>query len=187
MKEEVLKVVEQLKNGKTILYPTDTIWGIGCDATNEKAIERIFEIKKRDKSKSLIVLVDSDRMLDNYLKEIPEMAWDIIDFVTKPTTIIYDSPRNFPSNLLAQDGSLAIRMVKEGFCHNLIKAFGKPIVSTSANISGEPSATTIEKVNEEIKRNVDFIVNLSQFNTLDNQPSSILKLSNNGEIKIIRK
>ena len=147
-----------LKEGKTLLYPSDTIWGLGCDATNAAAVEKIFDIKNRPSSKSLIVLVSNDGMLERYVKAVPEIAWEIIDNTNKPTTIVYPEAKNLAPNLIAEDGSIAIRIVKEGFCHRLIHQFNRPLVSTSANISGSPSPLTFEDIEEQITSKVDAIV-----------------------------
>ena len=128
------KALEILKNGGVILYPTDTIWGIGCDATNVEAINKIFEIKKREKTKSMIILVESERRLQD-LVDVPEMAWQIIDLSEKPVTIVYENPKNLPKEILAEDGSIGIRLVKDDFCKKLISKLNKPLVSTSANFS----------------------------------------------------
>ncbi len=186
MNEQVEKCIKILKNGGVILYPTDTIWGLGCDATNEEAVKKIYQIKQREDSKSLITIVSSDTMLQKYVDEVPEIAWDLLDLATKPTTIIYDNARLLASNTIADDGSIGIRMIKEGFCNKLVHKFNKPIVSTSANISGNPSPIKFSDIEEEIKSNVDCIIDPS----LDNGAaiaSSIIKLKNNGEITIIRK
>ena len=187
MKELIHNTVEALKAGKTILYPTDTIWGIGCDSTNKKAVEKIYKIKKRDKSKSLLVLVDSEQMLNRYLKNIPEVAWDIIDYAEKPTTIIYDESSNLIVNeVKAQDGSLGVRVVKDEFCQKVIQRLKAPLVSTSANLSGEPSPKSYKDISEELKSNIDFIVEHRQKENMNNASSSIIKLSENGAVKVIR-
>ena len=186
MKEEIQKCIEVLKAGGIILYPTDTVWGLGCDATNEKAVAKIFEIKQREDSKSLITIVSSDGMLQRHVNEVPELAWDIIDLATKPTTIIYQNAKNLAKNCIAKDGSIGIRLIKEGFANQLVHRFNKPIISTSANISGESTPSIFNKISDTIKTKVDFVVN-SQFDTGIKQPSSILKLNLNGEIEILRK
>lgn len=186
MKEEIQKCVKTLKNGGIILYPTDTVWGLGCDATNETAIAKIFELKKREDAKSLITIVSSDAMLQRYVEEVPELAWDIIDLATKSTTIIYSKGKNLATNSIAKDGSIGIRLIKEGFANQLVHRFNKPIISTSANISGEPTPLNFNEISTNLKKQVDFVVN-SQFDTGSKQASSILKLALNGEIKVIRK
>ena len=186
MREEIQDSIEVLKSGGLILYPTDTVWGIGCDATNNEAVKKIYQLKQRQDSKSLIVLVANDAMLNKHVKNVPELAWDIIDIANKPTTIIYNEPINFAQNIIAKDNSIAIRMIKDGFAHQLVYKFRKPIVSTSANISGFSTPLTFEEIPAQIKENVDFIVN-SKFDTSNKKPSSLIKLGNNGEIEIIRK
>jgi L-threonylcarbamoyladenylate synthase len=184
--EQVQKCVEIIKQEGIILYPTDTIYGLGCDATNEKAIQRIYELKKRPSNKSFIVLLHSESQLNRYVKEVPPVAYDLLDCVDKPTTIIYPNAINLPKLLLAEDGSLGIRIVKEGFAHQLMRKINVPLVSTSANFSGEPSAAWLEDIHPEIVKSVDFVVNLPQHRaTL--KASSIIKLQVSGEISIIRK
>jgi L-threonylcarbamoyladenylate synthase len=186
MKQEIHKCIEVLKAGGIILYPTDTVWGIGCDATNETAVQKIYDLKKRADSKSLIVVVANDRMLNYHVKDVPELAWDIIDIANKPTTIIYQDAKNLAKNVIASDNSIAIRMIKEGFSHQLAFNYRKPIVSTSANISGSSTPISFSEISNEIKKNVDFIVN-TEFDTGNRKPSSLLKLGLNGDIEIIRK
>ncbi len=184
---EIKNCNEVLKNGGTILYPTDTVWGIGCDATNAAAVEKVFAIKNRHAAKSLIVLVSDDAMLNKCVKEVPAMAWDILEHVTKPTTIIYPNGINVAKNVLAEDGSIAIRMIKEPFCNKLIHQFNKPIVSTSANISGETPPASFNDVDDKIKNAVDYVVNYRQPEKKNIRASSIIKIGINGEIEIIRK
>lgn len=186
MQEEINKAIEVLRNGGIILYPTDTIWGLGCDATNEKAVERIFEIKERNDSKSLIILIDNPNKLSRYVKEIPEVADELIDCATSPLTIIYPEGINLAKNTLAEDKSVGIRIVKHPFCEALIRKFGKPIVSTSANISGEPTPMNFNQISERILSKVDYVVNLHDSNLSTGKASNIIKLKTNGEFKIIR-
>ena len=185
MKEEIQKCIKVLNDGGIILYPTDTLWGIGCDATNEEAVKRVYKFKQREDSKNMIVLVANDGMLEKYVKEVPELTWDIIDIAEKPTTIIYENGKNLAKNVLAENGSIAIRLIKEGFAHQLAYNFRKPIVSTSANISETPTPLSFDEVSNEIKEHVDFIVD-SKFDTGNKQPSSILKLGIKGDVEIIR-
>jgi len=185
MKTIINEALEVLKNGGVILYPTDTIPGLGCDATNKEAVSNIFELKNRPSQKSMILLVNSDSMLQKYVSEVPEMAWDIIDLSEKPTTIIYPKGINLPDICLADDGSIGIRMVKIGYLNELIQKLGKPLVSTSANFSGEPSPSKMEEINPLLAKKVDFIVNLTSESK--NNASAIIKLELNGEFKIIRK
>ncbi|MCB9195655.1 MAG: threonylcarbamoyl-AMP synthase [Flavobacteriales bacterium] len=174
-----------LKNGGVILYNTDTIPGLGCDATDATAIERIFDIKNRPANKSLIVLVANDGMLQRYVEEVPEVAWDIIDFTDKPTTIIYPRGKNLAQSAMAEDGSIGIRVIKEGPLHQLIMRLGKPLVSTSANLSGDPSPQNLSEISHEIISKVDLVVDLPTNKT--HKASSIIKIELNGEFKIIRK
>ncbi|MCO6498773.1 MAG: threonylcarbamoyl-AMP synthase [Vicingus serpentipes] len=186
MKSEIQKCIEVLKAGGIILYPTDTVWGIGCDATNEKAVQKVFEIKQRDDTKSLIVLVANDAMLNNHVKDVPELAWDLIDISISPTTIIYDGAKNLAKNVIAQNGSIAIRMVKDNFCHQLVYNYRKPIVSTSANISKFPTPLTFDQIPSSIKDKVDHIVN-PNLEYGNQKPSSLIQLGLNGSVKILRK
>lgn len=187
MNEEVTKALEILKKGGIILYPTDTIWGIGCDATNFEAVKRIYQIKKREDSKSMLVLMENPALLDRYVEEVPEIAWDLIEITTTPLTIIYQKAKNLALNLLASDGSIGIRFTKEEFTSELLKRFRKPIVSTSANISGEKSSGFFYEISDEIKNQVDYIVEYRQNDLIPHNPSSIIKLGLGGKIEIIRK
>lgn len=186
MNEEIKKAAQVMYEGGVILYPTDTIWGIGCDATNEEAVKRVYEIKKRADNKAMIVLLDNAVKLDFYVRDVPEVAWDLIELSEKPLTIIYDNARNVASNLIAQDGSLAIRITREKFSGELCKRFRKALVSTSANISGGKSPRNFSEISEEIKKQVDYIVEYRQYETSNPKPSSIIKLSASGVVKIIR-
>ena len=186
IKEEVRRASQVMKEGGVILYPTDTVWGIGCDATNPEAVKRIYEIKRRTDSKAMLVLVDSQAKVQFYVKEVPNVAWDLIDLATKPLTIIFDGARNLAENLLAEDGSVGIRVTNEDFSKQLCFHFRKAIVSTSANISGQPSAAVFSEISEEIKNSVDYIVNYRRNDTRRSKPSSIIKLGSKGEVKIIR-
>ncbi|GAB6007935.1 L-threonylcarbamoyladenylate synthase [Dysgonomonas reticulitermitis] len=186
MNEDIKKAFDTLVAGGLILYPTDTIWGIGCDATNEDAVRRVYELKKRTDSKALITLLDSPAKLNFYIEDVPDVAWDLIELADKPLTIIYDKARNVASNLIAEDGSLAIRITKETFSQGLCNRFRKALVSTSANISGEPSPTNFSEISDEIKNSVDYIVQYRQDDTAKAKASSIIKLGKSGEIKIIR-
>lgn len=186
MQQEINKALEVLQNGGIILYPTDTIWGIGCDATNEKAVQRIYEIKKRIDTKSMLLLIDLPQRIGSYVEEIPDVAWDLIDYSTKPLTIIYSGAKNLAKNVIADDGTIGIRVVQDEFCQKLINRLKKPIVSTSANISGENSPQKFDDISEEIKNAVDYIVDWRQEETKNQPPSSIIKLGVNGEVKIIR-
>lgn len=175
-----------MQEGGVILYPTDTIWGIGCDATNEDAVRRVYEIKQRADSKAMLVLVDSSVKVDFYVQDVPEVAWDLIEVADKPLTIIYSGARNLAPNLLAEDGSVGIRVTNEDFSKRLCQQFRKAIVSTSANISGQPSPKNFSEISEEVKSAVDYIVGYRQEEMSNPKPSSIIKLDKGGVIKIIR-
>ena len=175
-----------MREGGVILYPTDTIWGIGCDATNEDAVHRVYEIKQRQDSKAMLVLVDSSVKVDFYVRDVPEVAWDLIDLADKPLTIIYSGARNLAANLLAEDGSVGIRVTNEDFSKRHCQQFRKAIVSTSANISGQPSPKNFSEISEEVKSAVDYIVGYRQEEMSNPKPSSIIKLDKGGVIKIIR-
>ncbi|MDA9262052.1 L-threonylcarbamoyladenylate synthase [Flavobacteriales bacterium] len=181
------KAIEILRNGGIILYPTDTIWGIGCDATNPEAVKKIYDLKKRESSKSMIVLLEKDTKLNRYVKNIPEIAWDIVDLSEKPTTIIYPEGYNLAHNILAEDKSIAIRIVKEGFCHDLIRKFGKPLVSTSANISNSKSPLSFSDIDKRILEGVDYIVNLPADVKLKTKSSTIMKIDLDSTFTLIRK
>ena len=185
--QDIKNAVEVLRRGGVILYPTDTVWGIGCDATNADAVARVYQIKKRSDSKALICLVDSDARLQRYVRNVPDVAWELIDAVVNPTTIIYDNAVNLAPNLVAEDGSIAIRITKEKFSHELCFRFQKPIVSTSANVSGEPSAQNYCDISHEIMEAVDYVCWTRRQEHLPHTASSIIKLGENGEVKIIRK
>lgn len=185
MTTEITKCIEILKSGGVILYPTDTVWGIGCDATNEDAVAKIFNLKKRTEAKSLIILVANDAMLQNHVVDVPELAWDIIDLAVSPTTIIYPKGKNLAKNVLADNGSIAIRLIKDNFCTQLLQKYRKPIVSTSANISGTPTPLSFSLISESIKNCVDYIVS-PQFDKGTHQPSALLKVGMGGEIEVIR-
>lgn len=186
-KADVNKSLEILKNGGVILYPTDTIWGLGCDATSDAAIEKVYDIKQRKESKSMIVLLDDAGKLVKYVKNIPAIAYDLIEMTEKPLTIIYDGAANISKKIISDDGSIAIRVTKDAFCKDLIRRMNKPLVSTSANLSGESSPANFSEIVDGIKSKADYIVSLRQQEKQRNQPSSIIKLSSSGEIKIIRK
>ncbi len=187
MEEEIKNTLETLRKGGTILYPTDTVWGIGCDARNKDAVAKVFKIKQRDAYKSMVVLVSDHTMLNRFVKEVPAIAWDLIETAERPLTIIYPDARMLADNLIAADGSVGIRIVKDEFCKNLIHKFGKPIVSTSANISGENAPSTFNEIKLDILNKVEYIVKIRQKEKNNVQPSTIIKVNMNGEFKIIRK
>ncbi|GGW81672.1 translation factor Sua5 [Salegentibacter mishustinae] len=186
IKTEMQNALATLKRGGLILYPTDTVWGIGCDATNAEAVEKVYKLKKRHESQALICLVSDYKMLNQFVEDVPEVAYDILKFAKKPTTIIYDDPIRVAENLIADDNSLAIRVSKDKFSNDLAKRFRKPIVSTSANISGEKTPGSFAEISPEILEGVDYVVNL-QKNKKSAKPSAIIKLSNDGKVKVIRK
>jgi L-threonylcarbamoyladenylate synthase len=185
MTEEINKCIEVLENGGLILYPTDTVWGIGCDATNKEAVQKVLKLKQRDDSKTLICLVANDAMLEKHVEKVPDLAYDLIDLATKPTTIIYDKPRGVAENLIASDNTLAIRVASDKFCQYLIGKFKKPIVSTSANISGTNTPKSFQNIDKAILSGVDYVVNLHR-EKQNSSASSIIRLSNDNTVKIIR-
>ena len=185
IKEEIENALIVLKKGGLILYPTDTIWGIGCDATNPDAVEKVFQLKKRSDKKSLICLVSDFKMLNEYIENVPEVAYDILKYAKKPTTIIYDDPIRVAENIIAEDNSLAIRVAKDDFCKKLIKKFRRPIVSTSANVSTAKSPQSFAEIDPLILEGVDYVVNL-QHEKKSGKPSAIIKLKNDGSVKVIR-
>ncbi len=178
-------IINILKSGGTILYPTDTIWGIGCDATNIEAVNKIFDIKKREKNKSMIILVESEKRLQD-LVDVPEMAWEIIDLSEKPVTIVYENPRGLPKELLAEDGSIGIRLVKNDFCKKLITKLNKPLVSTSANFSGEKSPLKFSDISAEIIDLVDYAVEENRDVVSKYSGSSVIKIWSDNRIKVLR-
>ncbi len=181
--EDIRQALDVMNRGGIILYPTDTIWGLGCDATNADAVRRIYEIKHRDDSKALITLVDSEAKVEFYVKEVPEVAWQLLEVADKPMTIIYDGARNLAQNL---DGSIAIRITAEPFSRELCRRFKKAIVSTSANISGEPAPRTFAEISPEILAAADYVCTSRRDENALHVPSSIIKLGVSGEVKVIR-
>ena len=185
-KEDIRRAVEVMNQGGVILYPTDTIWGLGCDATNPEAVRRIYEIKQRTDAKALISLVDSETKVQFYVKEVPEVAWDVMELSEKPMTVVFDGGRNLAPNLLAEDGSVAIRITKEAFSKELCMRMKRAVVSTSANISGQPAPRCFSEISEEIKKAVDYICTSRQDEPPTQTASSIIKLGAGGEVTIIR-
>ena len=186
MREEIENALATIKKGGLILYPTDTVWGIGCDATNPEAVEKVFKLKQRSDQKALICLVNDFKMLNQYVENVPEVAYDILKYAQKPTTIIYDQPIRVAENLVAEDNSLAIRVTKDKFCQALIQKLRKPLVSTSANISGQKTPQSFAEIDPLILEGVDYIVNL-RHEKKTGKPSAIIKLRNDGSVKVIRK
>lgn len=183
---EIHNAYEVIKEGGIILYPTDTVWGIGCDATNEEAVKKIYALKQREESKSMIVLINGERMMYNVFKEIPEVAWQILDLSEKPTTLILDNPRNVAKNIIAEDNTLGVRIVTDPFCFKLMERMKRPLVSTSANISGMFTPKTFKEISPEIIKGVDYVVNL-QHDKVCKNPSTIIKLGLDSQVKVIRK
>jgi len=184
--EDLKSALNTLREGGVILYPTDTIWGLGCDATNKNAVEKIYKIKKRSESKSLIVLVNGIGMLERYVSNIPPVASEIIDISDKPITIIYNEGKNLAPGVCSEDGSVGIRICTDDFCNELITRFRKPVISTSANYSDSPSPLIFSEIDDEIIRAADYVVKYRQGDSNKKTPSSIIKVDYNGVIKIIR-
>ncbi|MBR6980433.1 MAG: threonylcarbamoyl-AMP synthase [Prevotella sp.] len=185
--KDVRNAVEVMRKGGVILYPTDTVWGIGCDATNPDAVKRVFEIKQREDSKALICLVDSEARLQRYVRDVPNVAWDIIELSTNPVTIILDGASNLAHNVMAEDGSVAMRVTKEPFSNLLCYRFQKAIVSTSANISGQPPAANYRDIAPELLEAVDYVCTSRRQEKRPHTPSSIIRLRPNGEVEVVRK
>ena len=186
MRDEIMTAVATLKRGGTLLYPTDTVWGLGCDATNALAVDKLTVLKNRPDHKSYICLVSDFKMLNIYVEDIPEVAYDVLKYSEKPTTIIYEKPIRIADNLLAPDGSLGIRVVKDPFCQQLIRKLRKPLVSTSANLSGQPTPKNRSEVAPAILEGVDYVVNLPLAKK-NVQPSTVIKIGEGGIFEIIRK
>ena len=186
MKEDIQNCLNTLREGGIILYPTDTVWGIGCDASNPQAIQKIYDLKGRTSSKALITLVGSEVMLERTVLNMPKIAWDLIESANRPLTLIYDEVKGIAPNAIAEDGSCGIRLAKDTFCQQLIQRLGKPIISTSANVSGEETPKDFRSISDTILNGVDFVVNYRQNEATSQKSSNIIKLKNNGEIKIIR-
>jgi L-threonylcarbamoyladenylate synthase len=185
MKIEIEQALTTLKGGGLILYPTDTLWGIGCDATNADAVERVYQLKDRAESMAFICLVSDYKMLDKFVQKVPEIAYDILKNADKPTTIIYDDPIRVAENLIAKDNTLGMRVVQDEFCRELIRKFGRPIVSTSANVSGAKAPQIFQEINPKILEGVDYVVNLHRDKKAV-KPSTIIKLKNDGTVTVIR-
>lgn len=186
IEEDIKNAVEVMRKGGVILYPTDTVWGIGCDATNAEAVARIYKIKQRAESKAMICLVDSDNRIQRYIRNVPEVAWDVMNYATTPTTVILDGAIGLAPNLIAEDGSIAMRITQEEFSKQLCFRMQKPIVSTSANISGQPAAQNYRDISEEILSQVDYVCETRRNEHKPHKPSSIIRLRPDGEVTIIR-
>jgi L-threonylcarbamoyladenylate synthase len=186
MEQLVAQALDVLRRGGLLLYPTDTLWGIGCDATNEQAVEKIFALKQRDESKSLIVIADSMAMVERYVRQVPDMAYSLVEITPQPLTIIYPQAAGLAANAVAADGSVAMRVVRHEFCSALLRRYNKPLVSTSANVSTPPAPATFRDIADVIKQGVDFIVPAAMDRGATGEPSSILRLGLSGEVKVIR-
>lgn len=187
MNEDIKRAFENLKQGGIILYPTDTIWGLGCDATNDEAVKKLYAIKKREQNKSMLILLDNPAKLQTYVHEVPDIAWDLIDLTDKPLTIIFNGAKNLAPNLISDDGTIGIRITSEDFSRGLCNRFRKPIVSTSANFTGDSAPQNFNQIDPEIIDLVDYVVEYRQNEMMKQTPSSIIKLASNGNIEIIRK
>lgn len=187
LKDEITKALKVIQNGGIILYPTDTIWGLGCDATNNEAVQKIYRLKQRDESKSMIILLDTDNKLESYIQEVPALAYDLIEFTEKPLTLVMPGAKNIAPSLIAADGSVGVRIVKHDFCQQLIQRLRKPLVSTSANVSGRPSPQNFGQVDPEIIEGVDYVVDLEQHDLSQKTPSTIMRLAPNGSFEFIRR
>ncbi|MCR4920315.1 MAG: threonylcarbamoyl-AMP synthase [Bacteroidaceae bacterium] len=185
--EDIMQAVQTMRSGGLILYPTDTIWGIGCDATNAEAVKRVFALKQRDDSKALICLVDSANRMQQYSRSIPDVAWDLIDFAQNPLTLIVDGAVNLAPNLVASDGSVAIRVTRERISHDLCYRFQRAVVSTSANVSGQPAPRNFMEIAPEIVEGVDYVMKARQNDVTKGRPSQIVKITKDGQISFIRK
>jgi len=186
-KQDLDQALKTLQSGGVILYPTDTVWGLGCDATNEAAAEKINQIKGRATDKSFIILLDTDSKIQSYVSEVPEVAYDLIEYAENPLTVIFSNAKNLAPNVINQDGTVGIRVINHDFCKQLLQRFRKPIVSTSANISGQPTPQFFDEISEEVKEKVDYVVTLEQELRIPKKPSTIIKLGPTGQFSFIRK
>ncbi len=187
LNDEVKKALDVINQGGIILYPTDTIWGLGCDATNTEAIQKIYALKQRAQEKSMIILLDTENKLESYIREVPAIAYDLIEFTENPLTLVMPGAKNISPALIAADGSVGVRVSTHPFCQQLIQRLRKPLVSTSANISGQPSPQNFSQVSDEIINGVDYVVNLDQHDLSIKKPSTIMRLEPDGKFKFIRK
>jgi len=187
LKDEVAKALKVLQDGGIILYPTDTIWGIGCDATNAEAVKKIYALKQRDEAKSMIILLDSDNKLPSYIREVPDIAYDLIEYAENPLTLVMPGAKNLAANLVAEDGSIGVRVTTHEFCKQLLQRFRKPIVSTSANISGQPSPKNFNGISADIIDGVDYVVDVDQHDMTEKKPSTIMRLDPSGKFEFIRR
>jgi L-threonylcarbamoyladenylate synthase len=187
LKDEVAKALKVIQEGGIILYPTDTIWGIGCDATNTEAVEKIYKLKQRDEAKSMIILLDTENKLESYIREVNPLAYDLIEYAENPLTLVMPGAKNISPALIASDGSIGIRITKHPFCQQLLQRFRKPLVSTSANISGKPFPQYFSQIAPEIIDGVDYVVDIDQYDMEIKTPSTIMRLAPNGSFEFIRR
>ncbi|MDB5116126.1 MAG: tsaC 2 [Mucilaginibacter sp.] len=187
LRDEVAKAFKVVQEGGIILYPTDTIWGIGCDAANTEAVKKIYRLKQRDEAKSMIILLDTDNKLASYVQEVPELAYSLIEYAENPLTLIIPGARNISPALIAGDGSIGIRVTSHPFCQQLIQRLRRPLVSTSANISGKPSPQYFSQIDQEVIDGVDYVVDLDQHSMEIKNPSTIMKLAPDGKFEFIRR
>ncbi len=185
--EDIRNAIGTLEKGGIILYPTDTVWGLGCDATSQPAVDRIFHIKNRNENKSLIILVDSEVMLKDYVSEIPDVAFDILDVTQIPVTIIYPAGKNLAAGVCSEDGSVGIRICHDKFCRELIGKFGRPVVSTSANLSRQKAPENFSEIRETIISSADYVVSYRRDEVKKSKPSPVIKILGDGTLKILRK
>ncbi|MFP5078778.1 L-threonylcarbamoyladenylate synthase [Pedobacter sp. JCM 36344] len=187
MRTEIEKALNTLKSGGVILYPTDTVWGLGCDATNEEAVAKVNSIKGRASDKSFIILLDNDSKIQSYITEVPDVAYDLIEYAENPLTIIFSGAKNLAKSVINADGTVGVRVVKHDFCQQLLQRFRKPITSTSANISGDPTPQIFDEISDKIKDAVDYIVDWEQEISTPKKPSTIMKLAPGGQFSFIRR
>ena len=187
LRDEVAKAFEVIKNGGIILYPTDTIWGIGCDATNTDAVKKIFKLKQRDEAKSMIILLDTENKLESYISDMNPLAYDLIEYAENPLTLVMPGAKNISPALIAADGSVGVRVCKTDFCQQLIQRMKKPLVSTSANVSGKPSPQYFSQIDDEIIQGVDYVVDIDQHSKEIKTPSTIMRLAPDGKFEFLRR
>lgn len=187
LKDEVAKALKVLQDGGIILYPTDTIWGIGCDASNTEAVKKIYALKQRDEAKSMIILLDIDNKLQSYVSDVPDIAYDLMEYAEHPLTLVMPGAKNISPALVAEDGSIGVRVTNHEFCRQLIQRLRKPLVSTSANISGQPSPKNFGQISPEITDGVDYVVDLEQHDMSEKRPSTIMRLQPDGRFEFLRR
>ena len=187
LRDEVAKALKVVQDGGIILYPTDTIWGIGCDATNTDAIKKIYQLKQRDEAKSMIILLDTENRLESYIKEVPPVAYELIEYAENPLTLVMPGAKNISPAIISEDGSVGIRVARHDFCQQLIQRLRKPLVSTSANISGKPSPQNFGQIDQEIIDGVDYVIDLEQYSAELKKPSTIMRLQPDGRFEFIRR